>query len=460
MRGVKDDQGKKRRTSFLKERSKKLLQNAAGLPGRWAGLVLPLSGLLQIVLFSACLVRSAILRPFGDMISWIDAYLQARDSGQWLAYLWMPHNEHHLLLIRALTALDVGWLHASGLPFVVAATASLMLIAWLVLTAVRGDAAFAPPRRALAWLGPMVLLNNAAVADCAISINAVYPMALVFIVATVFLFDAQAEHTRHTSTRRALAFLTATLAGLCNGVGMVAWPVLLWSAWRGKARPGWLLTIALLGLAYGAIYLQGLPTAGHARLSEMFVFPHLAKMANYLLAYLGLPLSRAPGLQLPGRLFGALLLAACLLVVMRDAIAPRQPGRLHRLGIGLILAGLAAASLAVAGRVDLTENVAVPLRYVVMLAPLHIGLLMVALPWLANRAVTAQQQARLLAGACACAAFLLIFQVLAGRTVIAASDAILATLDRYDAGLREPGMTHVLFPDLAVADRVLKEVRK
>jgi hypothetical protein len=44
MRGVKDDQGKKRRTSFLKERSKKLLQNAAGLPGRWAGLVLPLSG--------------------------------------------------------------------------------------------------------------------------------------------------------------------------------------------------------------------------------------------------------------------------------------------------------------------------------------------------------------------------------------------------------------------------------
>ncbi len=427
---------------------------------RALGTAIAVAAALQTVLFTAYLVRSAVLRPFGDMISWIDAYLQTRRNGQWLAYLWMPHNEHHLLLVRALTALDIGWLHASLIPFIVAATASLSLTAWLVLIALRREADFAPPLRPLAWLGPMVLLNNAAVVDCAIPINAVYPMALCFIVATLWLFDAEAEPARHKFTRRVMALLTATLAGLCNGVGMVAWPVLLWSAWRGKARLAWKLTIGVVGLAYGVVYLHGLPTAGHVRFSQMLVLPHLAKMADYLLAYLGLPLSRAPGLELPGRLLGSLLLAAGLCVVIRDAIAPRLAGRLHRLGVGLILAGLAAACLAVAGRVDLTQDVKLPLRYVVMVAPLHVGLLIVALLWLARHGVTVRRQAGVLAGACAFSAFLLIFQVLSGLMVVAASDAIAATLDRYDAGIREPGMRRIVFPDLAVADRVLAEVRK
>jgi hypothetical protein len=63
-----------------------------------------------------------ILRPFGDMFSWIDAYLRARQHGGLLAYLWTPDNEHHLVLSRLLTALDVSAFHASGLAIVVAAT--------------------------------------------------------------------------------------------------------------------------------------------------------------------------------------------------------------------------------------------------------------------------------------------------------------------------------------------------
>jgi hypothetical protein len=416
--------------------------------------------MVQAALFCACLVRSAILRPFGDMISWIDAYLQTRRNGDWLAYLWMPHNEHHLLLIRGLTALDVGYFQTSLIPFVAAATACLTMTAWLVLSALCRDAAFAPALAGLAWLAPMVLLTNADVVDCAIPINAVYPMALFFIVATLFLFDAQAESARHTRTRRVVALLTATLAGLCNGVGMVAWPVLLWSAWRGGARLAWQVTIGLVGLAYGAVYVHGLPTAGHADFSHLLMLPHLAKMADYLLAYLGLPLSRAPGLALPGRLLGGLLLAAGIVVLMRDTIPPRRPGRLQRLGPGLILAGLASACLAVAGRVDLTQDVKVPLRYVVMVAPLHVGLLIVAWAGLARLAATPRQQAGLRAGACAFAGLLLTFQVRMGFAVVAASDAIVATLDRYDAGIREPAMTRVVFPNLAVADRVLAAVRK
>jgi hypothetical protein len=34
------------------------------------------------------------------------------------------------------------------------------------------------------------------------------------------------------------------------------------------------------------------------------------------------------------------------------------------------------------------------------------------------------------------------------------SEAIAATLDRYDAGVRDHGMERVVFPDLATADRV------
>jgi hypothetical protein len=390
------------------------------------------------------------------MFSWLDAYLQARKNGTLLAYLWLPHNEHHMVLIRVLTAIDVSAFHASGVPFVVAATTALVITALLVLIELRPVQS---PLGALAWLGPMLLLSTAAAVDCSIPINSVYPLALVFVVATLVLFDGEAERGRFTSSRRVAGILMAILASMANAVGLIAWPVLLWSAWRGGAKRTWLLTIIAIGGAYGMIYMHGLQSFDQSDPVPILTVVHLRKMADYLLVYLGLPLSRAPGLGLPARLLGGVLLVTGAVAIVRDMVSPKDDTRLHRIGIGLVMAALAAAFLAAVGRVDLDPDVKVPVRYALMVAPLHIGLLALALSALARRTSSVQagaqrRQVVCLAIGAALAAVLLLLQVMAGRSAVIASGAIATTLDHYQAGFRDPGMERVVFPDLAEADQI------
>jgi hypothetical protein len=287
------------------------------------------------------------------MITWIDAFLAFGRNGGFLAYLWVPHNEHHLALIRLLTALDVSVFHASGIPFVVAATAALMITAVLVTGELHRGAGLQRPLRVVVLLGPMLLLTADAAVDCSIPINSNYPLTVLFIVVTLVLFDGEPERTAHTHARRAASLVAAVLAGLANAAGLVIWPALLWSVWRGGARRPWLLTVGATGLVYCFVYVQGLPGTGSDGFLRCFSAGHFWKMADYLLMYLGLPLSRAPALGVPARILGAALLAAGFGAIWHDATLPRPASRLHRIAIGLIMAALAAAFLAAAGRADL-----------------------------------------------------------------------------------------------------------
>jgi hypothetical protein len=162
----------------------------------------------------------------------------------------------------------------------------------------------------------------------------------------------------------------------------------------------------------------------------------------------------------PARILGAGLLAAAAAVVWHDATLPRPAPRLYRFAIGMIMAALAAAFLAAAGRVDLEADVKVPVRYAVMLAPLHVGLLALALPYLANRATTPRRQIVLLGSATLFAGALITLQIGEGRSAIAESTAMSATLDRYDAGIRDSAVQRLVFPNLATADRVIRTLRR
>ncbi len=413
----------------------------------------------QAVVFGVILVRATILRPFGDMISWIDAYQEWPRHGSFAAYLWLPHNEHHMVIIRLLTAVDVSVFHAGGLVFVVAGCGALLTTSWLFLAALRRDPALVPAVRPLAWLAPMLTLNAAAVADCGIPINTVYPMALLFIVLAAVLFDGEAEPTGHTAARRLAALLAASLAGLANGVGLSAWPAMLWVAWRGGAAAGWLGLIATAGASYILIYLWTLPAISHVGASQLGA-AHLAKMALYLLDYLALPVSRVRGFAMAAHLLGGAMLAAGTIGVWTLSFGRTLPGRTARIGGGLMIVTLVSAMLAAIGRVDMAPSVLVPLRYCVIVTPLHVGLLAVALPYVARHATTQRSPIRLRAAALAFALFLLAFQALKGATLVAATDALSAMLDRFDAGIREPAMTRVIFPDLAMAKRVVDAARR
>lgn len=414
------------------------------------------AAIAQFVLFAVFLDLTMILRPFSDMIFWIDAYLQARPHGDVLGYLWAPHNEHHLVIIRVLTALDTAAFRASGVPFVVAATLAAIITAFMLYVEFRRDQQLTGPPRALAWLSPMLLLNTAAAVDCSIPINSVYPLSLVFLVATLVLFGSGAEFAPGTGAKRAAALVTAVLASFSNAVGLVIWPAMLWLAWRGGASKRWLIGIGALGTGYGLFYVWTLPSIGPSRILDL---EHLLKMADYLFAYLGLPLSRSPELGLVARGLGAALLAAALIAILYDAILRRPATRLHLIGIGLIIVALGAAFLAAIGRVDIEQEVKMPVRYSMLVAPLHIGLLALVLPFLARLATTLHRQIALLGAGTALAGMLLLLQIVSGRSAMLASSSIANTIARFEeTGVVEPGMER-LFPYPVLADRVLTELR-
>jgi hypothetical protein len=222
----------------------------------------------------------------------------------------------------------------------------------------------------------------------------------------------------------------------------------------------WILLITIIGGGYGLVYVHGLQSAALNDPSHLLALSHLREMAKYLFTYLGLPLSRAPGLALPARILGGVLFTIGLLVVLRDTFTLSPATRLHRLAIGLIMAALAAALLAAVGRVDLETEVQVPVRYAVLVAPLHIALLALVVPFFARWASTLTRQASLLAAVAVFCMAIVAVQFVVGRSATKAADAITATIDQYDAGIRAIGMDKVIFPDLTTADRVMAELRR
>ena len=436
---------------------------SGGVPSTTAhvlGVMLLLAAGAQAAVFLYVLLRAMILRPFGDMVFWIAADL---DLNRWTAlpaYLWSPHNEHHMVLIRLLATLDTRVFHASGVPFVIAATLALLVTTWLLFRPVwltpGPDTPGGGPTRALALLIPMLVLTVSAAVDCGIPINTVYPISLVFMVAALVLFEGEGAPTgAPTPGRRGMAILAAVLASFGNAVGLVVWPALLWSAWRGRAGTRWLAIVLTAGLAYGVLYIGTVPVEGIADRQTLFTLPHLTKMLDYLLLYLGLPLSRAPGLGVPARVLGAALLLAGLTVLARAAVGKRPSTSHARLQEGLILMALAAAALAAIGRVDLEPEVKIPVRYAILVMPAHVALLTMALSSLVRRA--APRVLPLCAGL-GLAVALLVLQVMGGRAAIPVSDRIAAVIARYEAGMRDPAVDRVVIPNDAQADRVFEAI--
>ncbi len=414
----------------------------------------------QGVLFAVVLVRTVVRQPFSDMISWIDAYLRLRQNEISLPdYLWAPHNEHHMVMIRLLTALDVSTFRGDGAPFVVAATVALATAAMLAFLEFRRCEDLSGPLQSLAFIAPMFLLTSGAAVDCSIPINTVYPLTLVFVIAALALFDDDAELTRASASRRICAIVMAVIASFGNAVGLVVWPALCWLAWRGGAGWKWLLAVAATGAGYGFFYMHDVPAHGFDGAGGV-TLAHMMKMGEYLITYLALPLSRADWLRLTSLALGGLLLPAGSAVVLYYTMWRRPATRLQRQAVAWVIVAFAAAALAAVGRVDQEANVRIPVRYALLVAPLHLGLLALALPLLAGLADRLRRQAALLGVALALAGGLLALQVLMGRAAMTVTDDMHGMIDRYNAGVREPGMEKLIFPDLTEAERILARLRQ
>jgi multisubunit Na+/H+ antiporter MnhF subunit len=147
------------------------------------------------------------------------------------------------------------------------------------------------------------------------------------------------------------------------------------------------------------------------------------------------------------------------IAVLFDAIQQRPATRLHLIGIGLIIVTVGIAFLAAIGRVDIEQEVKLPVRYSVLVALLHVGLLALALPCLARLATTPQRRIGLLGAGTVLAGMLLVLQIVSGRYAIIDSGLLTNAIAHFEqTGQNEPGMER-LFPNPVQAVRVLTEMR-
>ena len=350
-----------------------------------------------IIVFAWITWATLILLPFWDAITWIADFQR---DGFSLAGLWTPHNEHHLVFARLLTGLAWGPIGLGGGVFVTAGLASLVAIAWLLARESQRDGG---------WVAAALVLM-----------------------------------TRASPALRAAALACALLAGVGNAVGLAVWPVLLVTAWR-IAGWRWLAATLAVTLLSAVIFSRGTAAGGEGTLADLAgrIFPAL----DYLLGFLGLPISRAPSLALPGRVLGAVLLLAALAIMARFWIGPVR-STAQKIAPGLAGFTLLAGLLAAFGRADMGG---IPVRYALLVAPLHAAIVLAAAPWIAASWARPRRAGLLLAGL----VLLLAVQVVGGHAAIAQAHAIRAAIAAFLEGDRGPEAARIVFPDPDYAASVL-----
>lgn len=404
-----------------------------------------------VALFVYACYQTRVLAPYSDLLDLLEFYFRSGERGDFVAYLLEPHGYvHRIPWLRLQVAADVELFGGSGLPFVIPAAMGLVAIACLLA---KEAAATAPDGLSLpvASLVVMLALSSANAADVSTPASTSYTQTVVFAVLAILV-----AWPRGTLSRRGLvltrgaALALAGAAAFGNAVGLMVWPALAFGAWRaGREERAWLGVVLLAGAAFGAAYVSGQSSPSAA---EALTPPTLLRMLDYGLAYLGLPWVRASGPL--GRAIGLVLLAAALVAVFRTggAKAPRS----ERIGLCLVLFSLGTAAMAVLGRSSEAVLVDVPVRYTMLLLPLHAGLVILIGPWLHRlwQASPRASQSLAFAGL----AVLLVQQVLIGQVAARAGQTTRAAITRFQAGERTPDMVGVIHPDLHHAARIRAEI--
>lgn len=368
--------------------------------------------------------RSIVLTPYSDEIDLLGRYLDYLQHGDLAAFLLAPHNFHRLPVLLGLIGLDATT-HAGGWILVGTGAASLAaaaaILAW--------NAASAAPRLRMegAVLAAMLTLLPGNLLSGAIHINTPYVHGLAFGVAALTLAELAGDRA---SWPRRIATLTCSVAaGLSGAAGLALWPVLILGALRNREGLAWITALVVASGALVAFYLSG----GGPHRSGI----DLAGTAHYALSVLGLPWGRvAPGSSwLIGA--GVLFAASAALLLKGHRGAPRS----ERLATRFILYALFVVGMVALGRAGLADANDAPLRYGTFLAPLHVGLLMLALPRLA-----AWRRGR---PALALAALALVVQqAVMGLAAIRTTDVNRKLIADFRAGLRYPAMAPTVHPDL------------
>ena len=407
------------------------------------------AGVIYLALFAYFAVRASILAPFTDMIDLVNDYFRALDQGLLIEHLFPPRNSHRIVWFRGLVALDVSLLRGTGLPLVITAAICQAGIALVLAYEVRRVArGLVVP---LATLAAMLVFLTSNAGDVSQAVNTAYMRATFFAVLALAVASSAAEG-RGDWHRWAAAIAAAVAASFSLAVSLALWPIFALMAWRGKAS--WLTTsvVTAVGVVFCIAYMSGQPVG--AALQHGLDSRGLSNTAAYFLAYLGLPWTR--GALLPGQLLGAGLLGASLFAMARYGL--REPTRTQRLALGMILFSLGSAVLAAVGRSYMSAEINVPVRYAILMTPLHAGYLLLIAPAIVQ---AWERWPRYVAcGLIAVLALLMTQQVLVGPVVVQAAERVRQTITLFHEGGRTPEMLRSVHPDLGIAEAGYAEMRR
>ncbi|THD65620.1 hypothetical protein [Phenylobacterium sp.] len=382
--------------------------------------------------------RTSILEAYSDMYDWVARWRQLQADGDIGRYLWSPHNFHHLVWTFAVLDLDIRAFGAKSYLFLAVGVACLALVAAMLAWA--GAAAAGRGLRLVGGgVAAALCLMGCNVLDATADINTTYVHALVFAVAAILLAEAPGERSR---LRRAAALACAAAAGLGSAAGLAVWPALLFSAWRRGDR-GASLAVVVAGGGFSLLYLVGqAPGAGAAASVGTGLAGHLSEAGALVLNYLGLPWGRA--LPALGWLFGLVILAISLAAL--GFKGRRGADWSERAAVGLIVFSLTTALMAGAARTGVIAPSLVPMRYSVFLEPLHVGLWLLALPYV--RSASARRPQAFEAAVVAVSVVLLAHQAVMAAYAVRTADANLRFIADFRNGLRYPQMQPIVYSDI------------
>ena len=393
--------------------------------------------------------RTAILEPYSDMFDWMARYYRLQADGDFGRYLWAPHNFHHLVWTFLVLDLDIRAFGGSGYLFL--AVGVLCLAATAAMLAYVAASAAGPGLRLVGAGGAAALsAMGCHVLDASADINTTYVQALVFAVAAIVL--AEGPNGRGMRIRLAASLACALAAGLGSAAGLAVWPALLFGALRRRDRAAALAVLAVGG-AFALLYGVGEsaplnPAVGAIGLHRVI------EAGGLILNYLGLPWVR--GIPGAGGAIGLAILVASGAAVAFDA---RRPAAWpERAAAPLILFSLGTAAMVGVARTGVLAPDVAPMRYAVFLIPLHVGLWILALPYL--RRAWERWPGSMARAVVAAAALMLVHQGVMAVYAVRTADTNLRVIADFRAGRRTPAMIPTIYSDPGAAQPLSDRMRR
>jgi hypothetical protein len=407
-------------------------------------------------LFLYFVERASIRVPVYDLLDWLQFYGDRLQANDWFGYLWTPHNEHRIAWSRILLAIDVRWFGGGGTAFVLFGLLLLLAMAAAVSREILRSDISMPWKAAAIPLALLLLTPADTVVMIGMPAMSVFLHTSAFALFSLVLLDGADEQGPHSNHRRAAAIVAACLAAFGVSGGLLIWPVLMWSAWRGGLGGIWIACIACFGGLFIALYLSGLPSPP---VSASFDIGRLVRSLDYAIRFLGLPWSHMSQLVWPARFVGTGILCVGGFLVINESLSTRPATRLKRIGLALVLFAMLLAAAAALARVDIAPDREMPIRYGMFVVLAHMGLLLCSLGFLEplwHGAYRRSIQWLTLAISIA----LLGQQLVIGAFAIREADRYKEAWSRFVAGDWTPDMLQYVYPDRDRALAGLAYLRK